>query len=207
MGILKVENISLIASISAFPTILGERISIKIYKPPKNLSEIALDSKKISTIRNSITTPGIVLVCGSTLCGKTHMIYSILSDIASDDKNIMTIESITKYNLEKVNQCELNEHIGFNLDKAIRFIEFQAPDILYFEGVNTKEALDFFCSLVFKNKTLITEFQAENIADLMKKLSLNEFSMFKSLLSCMVFMHNKDSIEVFDKTALEKYFS
>lgn len=203
----KVDEMSLIASISAFPTILGERISIKIYKPPKKLEEIALDSKKIATIKNSITTPGIVLVCGSNLCGKTHMIYSILSEISSDDKNIMTIESITKYNLEKVNQCELNEHIGFNLDKAMRFIEFQAPDVLYFEGVNTKEGLDFFTSLVFKNKTLITEFQAENIADLMKKLSLNEFSMFKSLLTCMVFLHSKDSIEVFDKQALEKYFA
>lgn len=203
----KVEETALIASISAFPTILGERISIKIYKPPKKLEEISLDSKKITTIKNAISNPGIILVCGSTLCGKTHMIYSILSDIASDDKNIMTIESITKYNLDKVNQCELNEHVGFNLDKAMRFIEFQAPDILYFEGINTKEGLDFFTSLVFKNKTLITEFQAENIADLMKKLSLNEFSMFKSLLTCMIFLHSKESVEVFDKQALEKYFN
>jgi len=203
----KVDDIALIASVSAFPTIVGERISIKIYKPPKKLEDIALDAKKITIIKNAISISGIILVCGSNLCGKTHMIYSILSDIATDDKNIMTIESITKYNLEKVNQCELNEHIGFNLDKAMRFIEFQAPDVLYFEGVNTKEGLDFFTSLVFKNKTLITEFQAENIADLMKKLSLGEFSMFKSLLTCLVFLHSKDSIEVFDKPALEKYFA
>ena len=135
------------------------------------------------------------------------MIYSILSDISAADKNVMTIESITKYNLENVNQCELNEHIGFNLDKAMRFIEFQAPDILYFEGISTKEGLDYFTSLVLKNKTLITEFLAENMADLMKKFSLSEFSMFKSLLSCLIFIHGKESIEVFDKPALEKYFS
>lgn len=203
----KVDDIALIASISAFPTIHGERISIKIYKPPKKLSDCGLDDKKINTVRNAINKPGIILVCGSGLSGKTHMIYSLLSDIASENKNVMTIESITKYNLENVNQCELNEHIGFNLDKAMRFIEFQSPDILYFEGINTKEGLDYFTSLVFKNKTLITEFLAENIADLMKKLSLNEFSMFKSLLSCLIFLHNKDSIEVFDKQALEKYFA
>lgn len=203
----KVDDISLIASISAFPTIHGERISIKIYKPPKQLKDTGLDAKKIATIKKAASESGIILVCGSNLCGKTHMIYSILSDIATDDKNIMTIESITKYNLEKVNQCELNEHIGFNLDKAMRFIEFQSPDILYFEGINTKEGLDYFTSLVFKNKTLITEFLAENIADLMKKLSLNEFSMFKSMLTCLVFLHSKDSVEVFDKQALEKYFA
>ena len=203
----KVDDVALIASISAFPTIHGERISVKIYKPPKKLSECGLDDKKIAIIAKAITNPGIILVCGSSLCGKTHMIYSILSEIATQNKNVMTIESITKYNLENVNQCELNEHIGFNLDKAMRFIEFQSPDILYFEGINTKEGLDYFTSLVFKNKTLITEFLAENIADLMKKFSINEFSMFKSMLTCMIFLHNKDSIEVFDKQALEKYFT
>lgn len=203
----KVDEMALIASISAFPTIHGERISIKIYKPPKSLESNGLDNKKTNTIRTSMQQPGVVLVCGSGLSGKTHIIYSILSDIAAEDKNVMTIESITKYNLENVNQCELNEHIGFNLDKAMRFIEFQSPDILYFEGINTKEGLDYFTSLVFKNKTLITEFLAENIADLMKKLAISDFSMFKSMLTCLVFIHNKDSIEVFDKQALEKYFA
>ncbi len=203
----KVDEMSLIASISAFPTIHGERISIKIYKPPKKLSENSIDTKKINIIKKALQYPGVILVCGSSLCGKTHLIYSILSEIADSNKNIMTIESITKYNLENINQCELNEHIGFNLDKAMRFIEFQSPDILYFEGLNTKEGVDYFSSLVFKDKTLITEFSAENIADLMKKLALGEFSVFKSLLTCLIFIHNKDSIEVFDKKALEKYFA
>ncbi len=203
----RVDDMALIASISAFPTIHGERISIKIYKPPKSLKDNGFDTKKINIIRNAMQKPGIVLVCGSSLSGKTHIIYSILSDIAQKDKNVMTIESITKYDLPNVNQCELNEHIGFNLDKAMRFIEFQSPDILYFEGINTKEGLDYFTSLVFKDKTLITEFLAENIADLMKKLAISDFSMFKSMLTCLIFIHNKDSIEVFDKISLEKYFA
>lgn len=203
----KVDNIPLIASISAFPTIHGERISVKIYKPPKKLKDTGLHEKQVGIIENALKTPGILVVCGSSLSGKTHMVYSVLSDIGSENKNVMTIESITKYDLANVNQCELNENVGFNLDKAMRFIEFQAPDILYFEGVNTKEGLDFFTSLVLKNKIIITEFMAENMADLMKKMSLPEFSMFKSLLNCLVFIHSKDSIEVFDKTALEKYFA
>ena len=35
----------------------------------------------------------------------------------------MTIESIAKYELLHINQCELNENIGFNIDKALRFVE------------------------------------------------------------------------------------
>ncbi len=48
----------------------------------------------------------LFLVCGSSLSGKTHIIYSLLLELANSAKNIMIIESIAKYNLENVNQCE-----------------------------------------------------------------------------------------------------
>ena len=197
----------LIASISAFPTILGERISVKIYKPPKKLNQIIPNEKMINTVKNALATPGIILVCGSSLSGKTHVIYSLLLEIANSEKNIMTIESIAKYNLQHVNQCELNENIGFNLDKALRFIEFQSPDIIYLEGVKTKEAFDYFSSLVFKDKIVITEFLANNMTDLRKKLAFPDFGMFKSLISCMIFIHSPESVEVFDKSTVQKYLA
>lgn len=203
----KVDEINLIASISTFPTILGERISLSIYKPPKKLDSIITNQAVISTIKQAVEEPGVILVCGSALSGKTQVIYSILREISNSTKNIMTIESISKYNLTNVNQCELNENIGFNLDKALRFIEFQSPDIIYLEGIQTKEAFDYFSSLVFKNKTIITEFMANNMSDLRQKLSFVEFEMFKSLISCMIFIHSPESVDVFDKSVVQKYLA
>ncbi len=200
-----VDNRELTASISAFPTISGERILIKIYHPPTSIDKLGLKDEQIKTIKSSFEKSGIILICGASLSGKTHFIYSILSNMQPKAKNIMTLESIAKYRLKNVAQCELNENIGFNLDKAMRFIEFQSPDIIYFEGITTKEGLDFFTSLSLKNKTLITEFLAENMDDLRRKFEFSEFSMFKNAISCLVFIHNKNSIEVFDKKNLEKY--
>ncbi len=201
-----VDNQELTASVSAFPTISGERILIKIYHPPISLEELKIAPAKIEFIRQSLLNSGIILICGASLSGKTHLIYSILSNLIPKSKNVMTLESIAKYKLKNVSQCELNENIGFNLDKAMRFIEFQSPDIIYFEGITTKEGLDFFTSLTFKNKTLITEFLAENMDDLRRKFEFSEFTMFKSVINCLIFIHNKDSIEVFNRSELEKYF-
>ena len=205
--VFKVDDIVLTASISAFPTINGERISLKIYKPPKKLNEIGLNAMQIDTVKTEVQTPGILLVCGSSLSGKTHMIYSLLSDIADTQKNIMTIEAISKYKLENVNQCELNENIGFNMDKVMRFIEFQSPDVIYFEGITSKTALDYYTSLVYKDKVIITELLADNMADLNKKLSYADFEMFRPLISCIIFVHNKQNIEVFNKTELNKFLN
>lgn len=200
-----VNNCELTASVSAFPTINGERILIKIYHPPISVDKLNISQDKIEIIKKALNKSGIVLICGSSLSGKTHLIYSILSNLIPKNKNVMTLESIAKYKLKNVSQCELNENIGFNLDKAMRFIEFQSPDIIYFEGITTKEGLDYFTSLTLKNKTLITEFMAENMDDLRRKFEFSEFAMFKSVISCLIFIHNKQSIEVFDKEELDKY--
>ena len=200
-----VDNSELTASVSAFPTINGERILIKIYHPPLDMSELNISQEKIDIIKSALNKSGIVLICGSSLSGKTHLIYSILSNLIPKNKNVMTLESIAKYKLKNISQCELNENIGFNLDKAMRFIEFQSPDIIYFEGITTKEGLDYFTSLTFKNKTLITEFMAENMDDLRRKFEFSEFNMFKSVISCLIFIHNKQSIEIFSRDEISKY--
>lgn len=202
----KVDNIIVIASVSTFPTIMGERIFLKIYKPPKALEEIITSKTELAEIRQSLEKPGIVLVCGSSLSGKTHVIYSLLLEAAkTKTKNIMTLESISKYELQGVNQCEFNENVGFNMDKASRFIEFQSPDIIYLEGIKSKESFDYFASLVYNDKTVIMEFLANNMEDLRKKMAFSDFDTLKSIITAMVFIHSKNSVEVFGKETLQKY--
>ncbi len=206
--IFKVDEIQLVASISTFPTIMGERIFLKIYKPPKALNKILSSERQLKPVRDALSKPGIILVCGSPLSGKTHVIYSLLLEAAKNGtKNIMTLESIAKYTLDGVNQCELNENIGFNMDKASRFIEFQSPDIIYLEGIKTKESFDYFAGLVFDGKTVIMEFLANNMEDMRNKMAFSDFETLKSLIGCMIFIHSKNSIEVFDKETIQKYLA
>ena len=199
------DGIELTASVAAFPTVEHERILMKLYKPPKSLKDYGLSGTNINILKNATEKPGIILVCGSALSGKTHFIYSMLQELSNPDKTTMTIESIAKYKLKGVFQSELNENIGFNLDKAMRFIEFQEPDVLYFENITTKEGLDYFSSLVFKNKVLITEFLAENIDDLRQKLTYHDFDTFKSVISCLVYIHGKNDAEIFEGESLKRY--
>ncbi len=203
----KVDNIMLIASVSSFPTIMGERISLKIYKPPKTLDKIITDEKQRNLLLRAMEKPGIILVCGSPLCGKTHIIYSLLMETDNIRKNVMTIESIAKYELKYIHQCELNENIGFNIDKALRFVEFQSPDLIYLEGIKTRESFEFLSELYYNDKTVITEFMANNMTDLRQKLAYEDFQSFKSLITCLVFINSRDSIEVFDKETLQKYLA
>ena len=87
-----VDNCELTASISAFPTINGERISLKIYHPPKSLAQLGISPDKINILSENLNKPGVVLICGSSLSGKTHLIYSILSSgIIPKNKTVMSL--------------------------------------------------------------------------------------------------------------------
>ncbi len=202
----KVDDIIVLASVSTFPTIMGERIFLKIYKPPTPIDKIITSKSELTEVKQALEKPGIILVCGSSLSGKTHVIYSLLLEAAkSKSKNIMTLESISKYELTGVNQCEFNENVGFNMDKAARFIEFQDPQIIYLEGIKSKDSFDYFSSLVYNDKTIIMEFLANNMEDLRTKMSFSDFDTLKSIISCMVFIHSKNSVEVFNRETLQKY--
>ena len=48
---------------------------------------------------------------------------------------------------------------------------------------------------------------ANNMTDLREKMSFEDFQSFKSLITAMIFIHSKDSIEVFDKDAIKKYIA
>jgi Tfp pilus assembly ATPase PilU len=184
---------------------MGERIFLKIYKPPKSLDEMITSKPELTEIKQALDKPGIILVCGSSLSGKTHVIYSLLLEAAKSKKNIMTLESIAKYELHGVNQCEFNENVGFNMDKAARFIEFQSPDMIYLEGIKSKESFDYFSSLVHNDKTIIMEFLANNMDDLRNKMAFSDFDNLKSMITDMIFIHSADSIEVFNRETLQKY--
>ncbi|MFH0703049.1 MAG: ATPase, T2SS/T4P/T4SS family [bacterium] len=194
---LSIDSINIIASVSTFPTIKGERISIKIYKPPSKLDELSLNSSELSLIKQYLEKTGIIFVFGSGLSGKTSIIYSFLSSINEKNKNIMTLESIVKYDLPEINQCELNENVGFTFDKAIKFINSQSPDVIYIEEAFIKEGTDFIISLAQSKKLVLVEFLADNIQILLEKLKNPEFSEIKKYISCLVFVQNRNNIKFF----------
>ena len=76
-----------------------------------------------------------------------------------------------------------------------------------YKAIKTKDSFDYFANLVFDDKTIIMEFLANNMEDLRYKLSFSDFETLKSLISCMIFIHSQDSIEVFTKESVQKYLA
>lgn len=158
-----VDNVT--GVVSTFPTTKGERITIRLYHPPKTINEIKITEEERKIILNAVEKPGVILITGGELSGKSFIAYSLLNSLNSQEKSIMTIESIVKYELKGVNQCELNEKVGFNAEKALKMVDFQSPDVLYVEEIDTDNLL----KLAGGGKLIIAEMSVPNITEALKK--------------------------------------
>ncbi|MEI8388663.1 MAG: ATPase, T2SS/T4P/T4SS family [bacterium] len=182
--------------IATFPSVKGERITIKLYRHPETVNELSLKENDRIFLEENIKKSGIILVSGPGLSGKSFIAYSILNSLDKINKNIMTVESIAKYDLEGITQCELKEKVGFNFEKAAKFIDFQSPDVIYVEEVVCANDIKYLSLFANAQKTIITEILAENIEMLFNKLEKQEFNEFRKNVNCLIFVENKDKIQV-----------
>ena len=182
--------------IATFPSVKGERITIKLYRHPETVNELSLKENDRIFLEESIKKSGIILVSGPGLSGKSFIAYSILNSLDKINKNIMTVESIAKYDLEGITQCELKEKVGFNFEKAAKFIDFQSPDVIYVEEVVCANDIKYLSLFANAQKTIITEILAENVEMLFNKLEKQEFKEFRENVNCLIFVENKDKIQV-----------
>ena len=120
--------------ISTIPTTYGEKIVLRLLNRDSFLKtkyELGFSNKSVQKIKEIIKKgTGILLITGPTGSGKTTTVYSILNDLRSTSKNIMTIEDPVEYKMEGINQIQVNHKIGLTFEKGLKSILRQDPDII-----------------------------------------------------------------------------
>jgi len=132
--------------VSILPTNIGEKVVLRVLDQSQGLVEIdALGMGDIPTpkIKNdSAASYGMILLCGPTGSGKTTSLYSILRHIYSPEKNIITVEDPIEYQLEGINQVNVNSEVGLSFASALRSILRQDPDIIMVGEIRDFETVD-----------------------------------------------------------------
>jgi type IV pilus assembly protein PilB len=120
--------------VSTLPTSHGEKIVIRLLRKGPlslNLEDLGFDTDSISVFRKYIQRPyGLVLLTGPTGSGKTTTLYAALSQIASSEKNIVTVEDPVEYQLKGIYQMQANPAIGLSFAVGLRSILRQDPDVI-----------------------------------------------------------------------------
>ncbi|MDB5863442.1 MAG: putative type secretion system protein HxcR [Betaproteobacteria bacterium] len=120
--------------VSTIPTGHGERVVLRLLDKQAgrlDLSRLGMDEATAAQMDHLIRQPhGIVLVTGPTGSGKTTTLYAALSRLDATSLNIMTVEDPIEYDLDGVNQTQINTRIEMTFARALRTILRQDPDVI-----------------------------------------------------------------------------
>lgn len=120
--------------VSTTPTIFGEKIVMRILDASNlmlDLAKFGIPERGLMNIQQTLAAPyGMLLVTGPTGSGKTTTLYSALSALNKPDINIMTAEDPVEYNIEGINQININHEIGLTFSAALRSFLRQDPDVI-----------------------------------------------------------------------------
>ncbi len=132
--------------VSTIPTVFGERVVLRLLNKSGsllNMSELGLSADGLSELNKIIGMPnGIFLITGPTGSGKTTSLYAILSSINHSDINIITIEDPVEYQLDGVNQIQVNPKIELTFARGLRSIVRQDPDVILVGEIRDKETAE-----------------------------------------------------------------
>jgi type IV pilus assembly protein PilB len=94
-----------------------------------DLLKLGFEPQQLETFKKGIYSPnGMVLVTGPTGSGKTTTLYSALAELNKITDNISTAEDPVEYNLEGINQVQINKEVGLTFASVLRALLRQDPD-------------------------------------------------------------------------------
>ena len=132
--------------VSSLPTVDGEKIVMRLLRKTSNvptLGELGIRGMALKNIEDSIKVPhGIVLITGPTGSGKTTTLYSVLHILNTSKVNIVTLEDPVEYQIDGVNQVQINPKAGLSFATGLRSFLRQDPNIIMVGEIRDNETAD-----------------------------------------------------------------
>jgi type II secretory ATPase GspE/PulE/Tfp pilus assembly ATPase PilB-like protein len=179
------EEREVTARASTVPSVFGEKIVLRL--APKNqtappLNMIAPDKSVIAFLRDIAQHhQGVFLITGPTGSGKTTTLYSLLSELNTFEKNIVTVENPVEIIVPGITQISINEKIDLSFGKVLRHILRQDPNVVMIGEVRDKESAQFTFEMALTGHLVLSTLHTNNSLEILPRL--RELDVGQALLS------------------------
>ncbi|MDD9867834.1 MAG: GspE/PulE family protein [Candidatus Campbellbacteria bacterium] len=138
-----IKNKKIDFRVATLPTPEGEKVVLRLLDSSRDslsYEDIGFEKDHIDIVKEAIAKPyGMILSSGPTGSGKTTTMYSILTQLDREKKNIVSLENPVEYNIEGINQSEIRPEIGYTFANGLRSILRGDPDVIFVGEIRDKE--------------------------------------------------------------------
>jgi len=176
--------------VSSLPANYGEKIVLRILTQTARNTDLESlgmgEAERLKIEACYKRSQGMILVTGPTGSGKSTTLHTILKLLRSESTNIVTVEDPIEYDLEGINQVQVQKEVGMDFSSCLRAILRQDPDVIMVGEIRDQETAEvaFRASLTghLVLSTLHTQDTASTITRLID-IGIKEYLIRSSLLA------------------------
>ncbi len=131
--------------VSTLPTHFGEKAVLRVLggAAAPTVDTLGLNDRQYATLMSAVQQPqGMILVTGPTGSGKSTTLYALLQRRLSSEVNIITVEDPIEYQLQGINQVQVNTKAGLDFASVLRSILRQDPDVILVGEMRDRETAE-----------------------------------------------------------------
>jgi len=170
----KVTNEKVDVRVSVVPVKRGEKVVLRLLTERArrfNLEEIGLEAKNLKIIREGMKKPwGMILAAGPTGCGKTTTLYAMLKILNVRQVNICTIEDPIEYDIEGVNQIQVNPKTNLTFSQGLKAVIRQDPNIIMVGEIRDTETAKLAANAAMTGHLVLSTFHSIDTASIFSRL-------------------------------------
>jgi type IV pilus assembly protein PilB len=154
-----------------------------------SLDKMGLSEENLKLIREAMLRPyGLILMTGPTGSGKSTSLYSMLSELNKEDKNIVSLEDPIEYKIDGVNQSQVMPEIGYTFASGLRSILRQDPNIILVGEIRDKETAELAIQAALTGHLVLSTLHTNSSIGAIPRLvdmGIDPYLIAPTLILCM----------------------
>jgi type IV pilus assembly protein PilB len=135
------------------------------------LADLGIPKDLLEVVREALAQPhGLILISGPTGSGKSTTLYSMLSELNRDEKNVLSLEDPIEYNMEGVTQSQVRPEIGYTFATGLRTTLRQDPDIIMVGEIRDKETASLAINAALTGHLVLSTLHTNSAAGAIPRL-------------------------------------
>ncbi|HNX81674.1 MAG TPA: GspE/PulE family protein [Candidatus Omnitrophota bacterium] len=132
--------------VSSLPTSFGQKFVLRLLDKANlsiGLDKLGFSEQPARIFKEAVAKPfGMILVTGPTGSGKSTTLYSVLNQLNTPERNIITVEDPVEYQVEGITQIQVRNEIGLDFASGLRALLRQSPDVIMIGEIRDSETAD-----------------------------------------------------------------
>ncbi|MBI3627124.1 type II/IV secretion system protein [Candidatus Uhrbacteria bacterium] len=160
--------------VSVVPITGGEKVVMRLLSEKVrqfSLEDLGLSPDQMKVLNEAIDKPhGMILATGPTGSGKTTTLYALLKVLNHRDINIATIEDPVEYEIEGVNQIQVNVRTNLTYAMGLKSILRQDPDVIMVGEVRDNETAGMCINAALTGHLVLSSLHTNDAATTLPRL-------------------------------------